>query len=190
GTDFYNHHASNKAGFDPAWTQFLVERISAAVIEAHDTRGPARVAVGSTEVWGLTRNRSHDPHVQNTTVTDKRRDPQRKWVAVNPLLHLLRVDRVTESGATAPLAAAAVFSIHGTGVPQRAHEYNADVWAYLTGELGDRVERTHGVRPVVGAMEGTHADVAPALHPGQAGHPEARRIGRGIGAEAAELYDR
>ncbi|HEX2577283.1 MAG TPA: neutral/alkaline non-lysosomal ceramidase N-terminal domain-containing protein [Aquihabitans sp.] len=190
GTDFYNRHASNRGGFDPAWTQFLVDRIAGAVIEAHDTRVPARAALGSTEVWGLTRNRSHDPHVQNATVTDKRRDPQRKWVAVNPLLHLLRVDRVTDDGGTEPLGAAVVFSVHGTGVSQHAHEYNADVWAYLVGELRHRIETAHGVRPVVGAMEGTHADVAPALRPGLAGHREARRIGCGIGAEAAALHER
>ncbi len=214
GTDFYNHHASNRAGFDPAWTRFLVTRIAAAVIEAHDTRVPARLAVGSTEVWGLTRNRSHDPHVQNRTVTDKRQDPQRKWTSVNPRLHLIRVDRIvgsagwTESAAdrasttsdtagtplatdtdTEPLAASVVFSIHGTGVSHHVHEYNADVWAYLVGELGHRIEVAHGRRPVVGAMEGTHADVAPALRPGLAGHREARRIGTGIGAEAAELYE-
>ena len=106
GTDFYNHHASNRAGFDPAYTDFLVRQIASAVIEAHDTRAPAMVAVGSTEVWGLTRNRSHDPHTQNRTVTDKRLDPQRKWVAVNPDLHLLRVDRLVDGG-TEPLAAAA-----------------------------------------------------------------------------------
>lgn len=189
GTDFYNHHASNRAGFDPAWTQFLVDRIAGAVIEAYRTRAPARVAVGATEVWGLTRNRSHDPHVQNRTVTDKRLDPQRKWVAVNPLLHLIRVDRIA-GARTEPLAAAVVFSIHGTGINQHAHEYNADVWAYLVGELGHLIEERHGSRPVVGAMEGTHADVAPALRPAMAGHPEARRIGRAIGVEAADLYHR
>lgn len=190
GTDFYNHHASNRAGFDPAWTQFLVERIAGAVIEAHDTRAPAKVAIGSTEVWGLTRNRSHDPHTQNHTVTDKRLDPQRKWVAVNPRLHLIRVDRVTDSGGTAPLAAAVVFSIHGTGVEMHADEYHADVWGYLCGELRHQIRARHGASAAVGAMEGTHADVAPALRPGLAGHREARRIGTGIGVEAAELYDR
>ncbi|MEO6989096.1 MAG: neutral/alkaline non-lysosomal ceramidase N-terminal domain-containing protein [Aquihabitans sp.] len=189
GTDFYNHNASNRAGFDPAWTDFLVRRIADAVIEAHDTRAPAVAAVGSTEVWGLTRNRSQEPHVQNATVTDKRLDPQRKWVSVNPLLHLIRVDTVTDEG-TKPLAAATVFSIHGTGVNQHAHEYHADVWAYIVGELAHRIEQRHGHRPVVGAMEGTHADVAPALRPGLSGHREARRIGTGIGAEAAELYER
>src|SRR4051794_41139024 len=44
GTDFYTPHASNRAGFDPAFTDFLVERIAGAVIEAHDTRAPAKVA--------------------------------------------------------------------------------------------------------------------------------------------------
>ncbi len=189
GTDFYNHHASNRPGFDPAWTAFLVDRIAGAVVEAHDTRAPARAALGSTEVWGLTRNRSHDPYVHNDTVEDKRPDPQRKWVAVNPELHLLRVDRVVDGG-TEPLAAAVVFSVHGTGIPQRAREYNADVWAYLVGELRHRIARSTGHRPVVGAMEGTHADVAPALRPGLAGHREAARIGRGIGAEAAALHER
>ena len=188
GSDFYNIHASNKAGFDPAWTQFLVDRIAGGIIEAHDTRGPARLAVGTTEIWGLTRNRSHDPHVHNRTITDKRRDPQRKWVAVNPELHLIRVDKVSDGGATEPLSAAVVFSIHGTGISQKDHLYNADLWGYLKEELGHRIEVERGSRPVVGAMEGTHADVAPALRPGLAGHREARRIGCGIGAEAHELY--
>jgi neutral ceramidase len=190
GTDFYNQHASNRAGFDPAYADFLVRQIAGAVIEAHDTRAPAKVAVGTTEVWGLTRNRSQDPHVQNRTVTDKRLDPQRKWVSVNPELHLVRADRITPDGGTEPLAAAVVFSIHGTGVPQQACEYNADVWAYLVAQLSHQIERDHGRRAVVGASEGTHADVAPALRPGLAGHREARRVGRGIGMQAADLYDR
>jgi neutral ceramidase len=43
---------------------------------------------------------------------------------------------------------------------------------------------------VVGAIEGTHADIAPAIRPGRAGHLEARRIGRGIGEAATALWDR
>ena len=190
GTDFYNQHASNRPGFDPAWTDFLVQRIAAGVIEAYETRVPARAALGSTPVWGLTRNRSHDPYVHNSTVTDKRRDPQRKWVAVNPELNMLRVDRVADDGTTTPLAAAIVFAIHGTGISQKAREYSADVWAYIKGELAQRITASTGSVAVVGAMEGTHADVAPALRPGLAGHREARRIGTGIGAEAHDLYQR
>lgn len=189
GTRFYNRFASNKPGFDAAWAQQLCERIAGGVVEAVETRRPARMAVGSTEVWGLTRNRSLGPHVRNDSVTDDRTGRQRTYVSVNPHLHLIRVDAVADDGGHEPLAATVVFSVHGTGVPMQTHEYNADLWAHLTDELGHRIARSHGRRPVVGAVEGTHADVAPALHPGTAGHLEARRVGRGIGAAAARLYD-
>ena len=189
GTDFYNRFASNRSGFDPAFTDFLVRRISAGVREAVASRRPARLAVGSTDVWGLTRNRSQAPHVRNSSVTDKRTEPQRKYVSINPQLHLIRVDAQSPSGeAHEPLAATVVFSVHGTGVSMRAYEYNADLWAYLVGELRHRIELSTGHRPVVGAIEGTHADVAPAIRPGRAGHVEAARVGRSIGACAAELY--
>lgn len=190
GTDFYNRFASNRSGFDPAFAQFLASRITAGVREAVDTRREARLAVGSTEVWGLTRNRSHDPYVHNSTVGDKRTDPQRKFVAVNPDLHMIRVDARSADGGFEPLAAALVFAIHGTGVSQHADEYNADVWAYLLDEMSHRVEASTGARPVLGAMQGTHADVAPAIRPGMAGHLEAARVGRGVGEIAAALYDR
>ncbi len=199
GTDFYNRFASNRSGFDPAWASFLVERIAAGVERAVADRVPARLAVGSADVWGLTRNRSIGPHVRNPEVTDRRTDPHRRYVNVNPRLHLVRVDAeggaAAEDSATAgdstgttPLGALIVFSVHGTGISQHAHEYNADLWAYLVGETTDRIAATTGTRPVVGAVEGTHADMAPALRPGMAGHVEARRVGRAIGAAAADLH--
>lgn len=188
GTDFYNRFASNKPGFDASWTQLLASRIGAGVLQAAEQRRPAALAWGETEVWGLTRNRSLPSYVRNDDVTDRRTERQRTYVSVNPRLHLLRVDARAGDGGHEPLAAMAVFSVHGTGVPMRSDVYNADLWAYVTDELGGRIERSHGRRPVVGALEGTHADVAPALHPGMAGHLEARRIGRSIGARAAELY--
>ncbi|HEY3143621.1 MAG TPA: neutral/alkaline non-lysosomal ceramidase N-terminal domain-containing protein [Acidimicrobiales bacterium] len=190
GTRFYNRFASNKAGFDAAWAQQLASRIAGGVGAAVGSRRPARMAVGTTEVWGLTRNRSLAPHVRNPAVDDDRVAPQRAYVSVNPRLHLIRVDATAADGGHEPLAATVVFSVHGTGVPMRSQEYNADLWAYLVDELGHRISRSHGTRPVVGAIEGTHADVAPALHPGTAGHLEAQRVGRGIGAEAAALYSR
>lgn len=190
GTDFYNRFASNRSGFDPAWTQWLAARIAGAVIEAVRDRRPARLAFGQTDVWGLTRNRSLAPHVRNAEIEDPRTEPQRKYVNVNPQLNLLRVDADAADGGSEPLAAMVVFSVHGTGISMKSKEYNADLWAYLVRELGNRIEVSHGRRPVVGAVEGTHADVAPAIRPSMAGHVEAQRIGRGIGAEAAALYAR
>ena len=177
-SDFYNRFAANRPGFDPAWTAWLTERIAGAIIEAHDSRRPARVATGRTEVWGSTRNRSLAPFVKNADVEDRRLDSERRFGAVNPWLHLVRVDSVEGD----PLAAWAVFSVHGTGVSHHNHEYHADVWAYLTDELRRRTGA------VAAAVEGTHADVAPALRPGHAGFLETERIGRAIGAEAAALH--
>jgi neutral ceramidase len=190
GSDFYNRFASNKSGFDPAWTQFLAERIACGVLAAVEHRRPARLAVGQTDVWGLTRNRSLAAHVRNAEATDRRTDRQRAYVSIDPRLHLVRVDAAAPAGGFEPLAATVVFAVHGTGVPMQADHYNADLWGYLVGELAARIEHRHGLRPVVGAVEGPHADVAPALHPGTAGHLEARRVGAGIGAAAAELYER
>lgn len=186
GTDFYNRFASNRSGFDPGWTRWLVERIAEGVREAVAGRVPARLAVGTAPVWGRTRNRSHEPHVRNADVHDERLDPQRKWVDVNPDLHLVRVDHDDSTGR--PLAAVVVFSVHGTGIPMHAREYNADLWAYVVDELGTSIASATGTRPVVGAVEGTHADVAPAIRPGAAGDVEAERVGRSIGAEAARLW--
>jgi len=185
GTDFYNRFASNRAGFDPAWSQFLVERIAAGVTGAFASRRPARLASGSIQVWGWTRNRSLEPHVANESVPDKRTAAHRKFLAINPLLHVIRVD----SGDGDPMAAVVLFSVHGTGISVAAREYNADIWAYVTGSLGDHIERSHGIRPVVGAIQATHADVAPAIRPGAAGYLEARRVGCGIGEEASAAWD-
>jgi neutral ceramidase len=181
GTDFYNRFASNRRGFDPKWTQVLVDRISSAAINAYESRRPARIAIGRTLVFGLTRNRSLDPHVRNETIVDKREEPQRKFVNVNPDLHVIRVDGADGT----PIGATVIFSVHGTGISQHTREYNADVWGYLVAEMRERVAGS----PVIGTIEGTHADVAPALRPGLAGHLEAARVGRGIGARAAELYN-
>lgn len=188
GTDFYNRFASNRSGFDPDYTAFLVDRIAGAVSQAHDRRRPAVAAFGEREVWGLTRNRSLAAHVRNTSVPDTRTSAERKFFAVNPALHLLRVDTLDDEGRPRPLSAHVIFSVHGTGVPMTADEYNADLWAYLTGQLAHEVDERTGHRPLVGAMEGTHADVAPALRPGTAGHLEAGRLGRSMGHQAALLH--
>lgn len=191
GTDFYNRFASNRAGFDPEWTAFLVAQIANAVVEAATTRSPAVMATGSADVWGWTRNRSIAPHVKNVTVDDERTEAPRHYGAINPHLHMVRVDRVTGSAAgSEPLAALVVFSVHGTGVSMRSREYNADLWAYLVGELDYGIEEGYGRRAVVGAIEGTHADIAPAIRPKMAGHLESQRVGRAIGREATALYRR
>ncbi|MDP4013618.1 MAG: neutral/alkaline non-lysosomal ceramidase N-terminal domain-containing protein [Candidatus Nanopelagicales bacterium] len=201
GSDFYNRFAANHPGFDPAWTQFLVEQITSAVIEAYQNRRPATVAIGTTQVWGSTRNRSLKAHIRagESTVSDSA--DQRRFQAINPDLHVIRVDAAPEpptakSGAgkrprrkkAKPLGAFVIFSIHGTGVSEHESDYNADVWAYVCGELANRAESQTKTRPIVGAMQCTHGDIAPAVRPKLAVYDEAERVGREIGAKAAELW--
>jgi neutral ceramidase len=181
GTGFYNRFSSNRPGLDPAWTATLAGRIAAAVTEAVSTRQPAALAWGRTELTGLTRNRSLGAHRRNPGQALATPD-----TAINPDLNLLRVDTRAPDGGTQPLAALAFFSVHGTAVPMSSRTYNADLWAYLYAELGERLARTHGALTVA-AVQGTHGDTTPALD-GAAGHPEASRIGRAIGAAAAALY--
>jgi len=184
GSAFYNDWASNRRGFDPAYTRFLVDQLAAAVREAVGSRRPASAAIGCTEVYGLTRNRSLGAFVRNADVDDRRIEDHRKYAAIDPRLHLLRVD-----DADGPLASFSWFSIHGTGVSHHDQSYNADVWAYLNGELAHRVEAATGRRPVSGAVVASHGDMTPAVKPGMLVYPEAERVGRGIGAEAASLHD-
>ncbi|MCW2783699.1 MAG: hypothetical protein JWP74_216 [Marmoricola sp.] len=183
GSAFYNDWASNRPGFDPGYTRFLVDQLAVAANQAIGNRGPARAALGMTEVWGLTRNRSLGAFVRNDDLEDRRTEDQRKYAAVDPRLHLLRVD-----DAAGPLAAFSWFSIHGTGISHHDSSYNADVWAYLNGELSDRIRARTGVPAVCGAVVASHGDMTPAVRPGMLVFPEAERVGRGIGAAAAELH--
>lgn len=185
GSEFYNVWASNRPGFDPGYAEFLVLQLASGVREAVGSRRPARAALGVTDVWGLTRNRSLPAFVRNAEVVDRRTEVHRKYAAIDPRLHLLRVD--DESG---PVASFSWFSIHGTGISSHDPSYNADVWAYLNGELADRVEKATGRRPISGAAVASHGDMTPAVRPGLLVFPEAERVGRGIGAAAGELHAR
>jgi neutral ceramidase len=186
--DFYNRWASNRPGFDPAYTHFLVQRLAAAAQIAFATRRPGRLATGATQVWGFTRNRSLAAYVRNDNISDMRTEPHRKYTSINPWLHMLRVDAASPSGGLDPLAALAIFSVHGTGISRHDPSYNADVWAYVTGEMAHRIEAHTGASVICGAVEGAHGDTTPAVRLGMLVFPEAERVGRGIGEEAAALH--
>src|SRR3990167_3347207 len=86
GSDFYNKHASNAAGFDQSWFNFLSRRIEGAILQARGQLRPAKLAVGQSEIWGQTRNRALEPYLNNTEVTDKDASPGRGFQAINPTL--------------------------------------------------------------------------------------------------------
>ena len=188
GNALMNRFSSNHPGFDPAFTGWLVERIAGGGARGghHPPSGPG----GGRRHRGL----GADPQpvavgLRRATRASTRRR-RRAAGQVRRGQPVAAPDPGRRRGRRADLAASVIFSVHGTGISHRDHAYNADVWAYLKGELAQHIERTTGARAVVGAVEGTHGDVAPAVRPGLLVYPEAERVGRGIGAAAAELYDR
>jgi neutral ceramidase len=190
GSQFYNKHISNKPGFAHRYFDFLVERISGAVKEAIDSQKPAKLATGAIDIWGLTRNRSIQAHVENLNCKNKSTEDERTFHSVNPTLYMVRIDSQKANGRFQPLGAFASFSIHGTALPERERLFNADVWAYIHKDWQHDIERTYQPdQPVhVSGFEGTHGDVSPASRFGMLGYIEARRVGESIAKRAISLY--
>ncbi|WP_250656196.1 neutral/alkaline non-lysosomal ceramidase N-terminal domain-containing protein [Alkalimarinus coralli] len=190
GSQFYNKHISHKSGFASGYFDFLVKQISEAAIKAYQQQRPAKIATGKIDIWGQTRNRSIQAHVENKNVENKSIADNRTFHRINPSLYMVRIDGLSESGQYEPMGAFASFSIHGTALPQEETLFNADVWAYIHKDWEQFITQTY--RPSedihVSAFEGTHGDVAPAQRFGMAGYIEAKRIGQGIGKKVSLLY--
>lgn len=189
-TDFYNAFGSNRPGFDPAVYEFLVTRMSDAVIAAYNNRRPAKIAIGQREVYGLTRNRSIHAYVQNKNVSDKSESDQHAFKAVNPELTLLRIDQRGDDGQYHPAGAFSFFSIHGTTIPAAYDGYHADAWYRMETVLQERVQAAYKTPwPVIhGPAEATHADNTPDWQDGERGPAAAERIGRSLGENAFALF--
>jgi neutral ceramidase len=129
GSNFYNKHASNAAGFDQRWFNFLAQRIEGAIVQARGQLRPAKLAVGQSEIWGQTRNRSLPAYLNNPEVTVKDASPERVLKAINPTLTPVRIDLQDADGEYRPRGAFSSFSIHGTGIGSDTGFYHADVWA-------------------------------------------------------------
>ncbi|MFZ3183435.1 MAG: neutral/alkaline non-lysosomal ceramidase N-terminal domain-containing protein [Pseudomonas sp.] len=190
GNDFYNQHASNAAGFDQRWFNFLAQRIEGAILQARGQLRPAKLAVGQSEIWGQTRNRALEPYLNNPEVTDKDASPGRVFQAINPTLTMVRIDLQDGDGQYRPRGVFSSFSIHGTGIGSDTAFYHADVWAYIANELAWRVQQQYGLdeKPIHGAFEATHGDVAPNVEFEHLSYAEARRVGSNIGAQAFDLF--
>jgi len=189
GSNFYLMNTANSGGLDLKFFDFVTGQIADAIIEAYNNRKPAKIATGSAEVYGFTRNRSISAYRAN-----KNADPEKAkdiHKAVNPRMYMMRVDCLDKkSGAYIPAGALTSFSIHGTTVPSQNTLYNADVFAYIERELEWEIARKHGATRFVHAVvNGTHADNAPDNVRGHQGFQESRRLGVGVGRKAIELFD-
>jgi neutral ceramidase len=191
GSEMYNKHASNRPGFDPDYFEFLSHQLAAALIEAHDNQVAAKIATGRKAIWGLTRNRAIKPYSKNDNHTDISDSESEVFHAINPYLYMVRIDGLADNGNYEPLGAFMSFSIHGTSIPRYDPFFNADLWAYLQGDLKQTIESN--LKPskpvIIGGFEGTHGDIAPAMPYKQSGYIWSRNIGSGIAKEAWGLYD-
>jgi len=189
-SDFYNVFGSNRPGFDPEVFHFLSTQIADAIIEAYNNRRKAKLATGSKEVWGYTKNRSIGAYIHNNNIIDKSGSEQQRYLAVNPTMTMIRIDLQTDQGDYKPAGAITNFSIHGTGIASFLKPYHGDVWAYFERELEWQIKREYAPpwQALHGTFQGTHADNNPAYIDELRGEAETRRIGMGLGAEAWKLF--
>jgi neutral ceramidase len=188
GSNFYLMNTANAGGLDMKFFDFVSGQIASAIIDAYNSRKPARIATGSAEVYGFTRNRSISAYRANRNADIEKAGDIRK--AVNPTMYMVRVDCLDdESGAYIPTAAFTSFSIHGTTVPAKNTLYNADVFAYIEKELEWEIARKVKTAGFVHAVvNGTHADIAPDISSEGEDYRESRRIGVGLGKKAIGLF--
>jgi neutral ceramidase len=198
--DFYNANMSNGKWLEPTFLAFAAQRVAQAVLQAHETRRPARIATGTKDIYGYNRNRSLRSYVLNENVAPlDLDDPEAVFQAVNPALCMIRVDVQDDDGRYRPLAAFSTFSAHATALSPPVEVYNADWFAYAQKDLEWTVERRDGAPwAVVHALAtGTQGDMAPAV-PDRGdntfGHfpvnwKEAKALGQGIGGEAISLFE-
>ncbi|PJZ69866.1 alkaline ceramidase [Leptospira perolatii] len=189
--NFYNEFASNKPGFDKAWTEFIVNRLTAGVEEAYKSAKLAKIATGKTQLWGVTRNRSMDAYRANKNSGVDEIKPELQYQAINPEMVMVRIDALDKDGRFKPLGAFTTFSIHGTTIPDSTESVNADVFAYPERILEKRIrsEFKSSWNPIHAVSNATHGDNSPDYRESMQGFIESRRLGEEIGKKAVALFD-
>ncbi len=184
GSEMYNQHSSNKVGFDKEFFDFLANKIAKVVIEAYENRRKAKIATGSVEIFGVTRNRSIDAFAENFDREYKKDE----YKAVNPTYRMIRIDTLRKDGTYKPAGAYSSFSIHGTAISSANNLYNGDVFSYIENELEWDVKRK-GLEDnfVHGVVNGTHGDNSPDFGEKQ-GFDPAKRLGLAISKKANKLF--
>ncbi|MCG8669408.1 MAG: neutral/alkaline non-lysosomal ceramidase N-terminal domain-containing protein [Pseudomonadales bacterium] len=187
--DFYNAFGANKPGFDPDVYEFLAQQMADALIEAYETRKPAKIAVGETELYGATKNRSMGAYVNNKNVKDKSITEANALKAVNPAMTMVRID-LLEGEEYLPRGVFTSFAVHGTGIPAFTKPYHGDVWAFFERDLEWQIKQRYNTpwHPIHGPFESTHGDNNPHYEPGLRGDLESRRIGKLMAKAGWELF--
>ena len=110
----------------------MVRRLATAIIRADEDLGPAAAGWASTDLLGVTRNRSLEAHLADHGITrawgkgNVGEDPAGARHTITPDVDVLRIDRVDGRGRRAPLGTWSSFANHGTVVKSTFTYYNGD----------------------------------------------------------------
>lgn len=184
GDSFYNFFGAGKSGFDEQLLDFLTEQLTASIELSIAKMVPVALAFGTRHLPGVTYNRSFPAWKNNL---DEQLGEE-ELPHVDDRLYLLRVDRAFER-STEPMAAFAVFAVHGTTVSKHNDLYQGDVHGYAARQFAARI---HSKEPqlenvfVAAFADGAVGD-ASAIKENQ-GFATSERVGVVIGDAASELF--
>ena len=141
--DGYNANSGRFVGFDPVVTDFLIDGIAGAIVDAASDLQPARAGWRFEPVWDFTFNRSYEAYERNTSprvtvnpAATRRLDQQ----AVDSTFALLRVDRCDQQWENcAPRGAYGVFPIHSSNIPASNNLFDSDIHGVIARTVEDHI---------------------------------------------------
>ncbi|HEX8051779.1 MAG TPA: neutral/alkaline non-lysosomal ceramidase N-terminal domain-containing protein [Thermoleophilaceae bacterium] len=135
---------------DPELYRFLYDQISKAIERADDDLAPAAAGWGSTQIVGLTRNRSLEAHLADHGILKEygegreEDDPGGYEHTVDPNVDVLRVDKLVrrkKKTVRVPIGAWTTFADHGTVTKSSFQFYNQDHHGSAVQVFEQRVRR-------------------------------------------------
>ena len=179
---------------DLEWIDRLALDIAQSVRRARERMRPCHVGIARTDVFGVSRNRSHGPFLANddaarwnTTGYPAQHAPEgleRDQRAVDPRLTAIAARPIAPDDE--PAALFAFFGCHATALGPAQVTYHRDWPGYAVSEIEDRAGSVVAALGLAAA-----GDITP-LPPGQEEGPTqgealAQTVGRRVGAAAAEI---
>ena len=135
---------------DPQLYAFEVRQLVLAITRADNDLGPGRMGWASTQLLGLTANRSLEAHLRDHGIdkaygTGKVSDDPKGYVdTIDPEVQVLRVDK-TIQGRLRPVGMWSTFADHGTVNKYQFGVYNADHHGSATRIVEQQIRALGGV---------------------------------------------
>lgn len=197
GNTLYDTTGQVAQGFDEGFADWVSSRIASAIAEAADAARPAKLGVGVTRLWRVSRNRSLEPFRANS-------DSSTWWLPDRPghgvpdgLSPQERAidPRVTAMAAfnaddDSPIGVLATFGCHSTALGPGVDVYCAD-WPGWAARSARLALSNGGSGPVVAiGLSGAGDVTANTLSSDGRGVALARDLGERVGAAVAEAVGR